>query len=117
MIIKCTKRSSRHSPATVGCRKAPAPQDLPGYIHIDSVHKRDQAGMNGIDQVNAVDIGAQCAQAASVERIGEAYMLPLIALLKGFPFVGGRRRYERNPGVGFRNRRERLSVTLVRALN
>jgi len=54
---------------------------------------------------------------ASVVRISEAYLLPVIPLLEGFPFVGGRRRYERNPGVGFRNRRERLSVTLVRALN
>ncbi len=80
-------RGTRPSPVIIGIRKAPAPQGLPGYIRIDTVHQGDQDGMKGIYHVNAVDIVTQWELVASVERISEAYMLPVIALLlEGFPF-------------------------------
>ncbi len=81
-------RGTRPSPVAIGIRKAPAPQGLPGYIRIDTVHQGDQDGLKGIYHVNAVDIVTQWQLVASVERIGEAYLLPVIALLlEGFPFV------------------------------
>jgi len=81
-------RGTRPSPVIIGIRKAPAPQGLPGYIRIDTVHQGDQDGMKGIYPVNAVDIITQWELVASVERISEAYMLPVIALLlEGFPFA------------------------------
>ncbi len=81
-------RGTRPSPLVIGKRKAPAPQGLPGYIRIDTVHQGDQDGMKGIYHVNAVDIVTQWELVASVERISEAYMLPVIALLlEGFPFT------------------------------
>jgi transposase InsO family protein len=78
---------TRSSPVAIAIRKAPAPQGLPGYIRIDTVHQGDQDGLKGVYHINAVDIVTQWELAASVERISEAYLLPVIALLlDGFPF-------------------------------
>lgn len=78
---------TRPSPVAIGIRKMPAPQGLPGYIRIDTVHQGDQDGMKGVYPINAVDIVTQWELVASVERISEAYLLPVIALLlDGFPF-------------------------------
>src|SRR5438876_784085 len=61
---------------------------LTGYIRIDSVHQGDQDGMKGVYHINAVDIVTQWQLVAAVERISEAYLLPVIGLLlDGFPFV------------------------------
>src|SRR5450759_1104520 len=81
-------RGTRPSPVTIGIRKAPAPQGLPGYIRIDTVHQGDQDGMKGVYHINAVDIVTQWELVAAVEHISEAYLLPVIALLlNGFPFT------------------------------
>ena len=72
----------------IGIRKAPAPQGLPGYIRIDTVHQGDQDGMKGVYHINAVDIVTQWQLVAAVEGISEAYLLPVIGLLlEGFPFA------------------------------
>ena len=79
---------TRSSAAPIGIRKAPAPHGLPGYIRIDTVHQGDQDGIKGVYHINAVDIVTQWELVASVERISEAYLLPVIALLlQGFPFL------------------------------
>ena len=93
-------RGTRPSPVAIGIRKAPAPQGLPGYIRIDTVHQGDQDGMKGVYHINAVDMAlalghlvgqplvTQWELVASVEHISEAYLLPVIALLlEGFPFA------------------------------
>jgi transposase InsO family protein len=80
-------RGTRPSPVAIGVRKAPAPQGLPGYIRIDTVHQGDQDGIKGVYHINAVDIVTQWELVACVEHISEAYLLPVIALLlEGFPF-------------------------------
>jgi hypothetical protein len=79
---------TRPSPIKIGIRKAPAPQGLPGYIRIDTVHQGDQDGLKGVYHINAVDIVTQWEVVAAVERISEAYLLPVIALmLDSFPFT------------------------------
>lgn len=79
---------TRPTPVKIGIRKAPAPQGLPGYIRIDTVHQGDQDGLKGVYHVNAVDIVTQWEVVASVERISEAFLLPVIALmLDSFPFT------------------------------
>jgi len=79
---------TRPAPVAIGIRKAPAPQGLPGYIRIDTVHQGDRDGMKGVYHINAVDIVTQWELVASVEHISEAYLLPVIRLLlAGFPFV------------------------------
>jgi hypothetical protein len=80
-------RGTRPSPVAIGVRKAPAPQGLPGYIRIDTVHQGDQDGFKGVYHINAVDIVTQWELVACVEHISEAYLLPVIELLlDGFPF-------------------------------
>jgi len=81
-------KGTRPAPVAIGVRKAPAPQGLPGYIRIDTVHQGDQDGVKGVYHINAVDIVTQWELVASVEQISEAYLLPVIALLlDGFPFA------------------------------
>jgi hypothetical protein len=81
-------QKTRPSPIAIGVRKAPAPQGLPGYIRIDTVHQGDLDGAKGVYHINAVDIVTQWQLCASVERISEAFLLPVIALLlDGFPFT------------------------------
>ena len=89
-------RGTRPSPVAIGKRQAPAPQGLPGYIRIDTVHQGlpptrsggDQDGLKGVYHINAVDIVTQWELVASGEQISEAYLLPVIALLlDGFPFA------------------------------
>jgi len=80
-------RLTRPSPVAIGVRKAPAPKGLPGFIRIDTVHQGDQDGVKGVYHINAVDILTQWQLVACVERISEACLLPVIAvLLEGFPF-------------------------------
>jgi hypothetical protein len=72
----------------IGIRKAPAPEGLPGYIRIDTVHQGDFDGVKGVYHINAVDIVTQWQIVVCVERISEAYLLPVIKLmLESFPFV------------------------------
>lgn len=79
---------TRPSPVKIGIRKAPAPQGIPGYIRIDTVHQGDHDGIKGVYHINAVDIVTQWEVVAAVERISEAYLLPVIALmLDSFPFT------------------------------
>jgi hypothetical protein len=81
-------QKTKPSPIIIGVRKAPAPQGLPGYIRIDTVHQGDLDGAKGVYHINAVDIVTQWQLVAAVERISEAFLLPVIALmLDGFPFV------------------------------
>jgi hypothetical protein len=45
--------------ATIGVRKAPAPEGRPGFIRIDSVHQGDWDGIKGVYHINAVDCVCQ----------------------------------------------------------
>jgi transposase InsO family protein len=73
--------------ATIGVRKAPAPEGRPGFIRIDSVHQGDRDGIKGVYHINAVDCVTQWEVVASVQRLSEAYLLPVIEqMLAQFPF-------------------------------
>jgi len=65
--------ATRPSPVAIGIRKAPAPQGLPGYIRIDTVHQGDLDGIKGVYHINAVDIVTQWELVAAVEQISEAF--------------------------------------------
>jgi transposase InsO family protein len=72
----------------IGKRRAPRPNNTPGYIRIDSVHQGDQDGAKGVYHINAVDCVTQMEFVATCEKISEAFLLPVIRqLLDGFPFV------------------------------
>ena len=85
-----TKRYTRTKPATVkiGERARPDPGGRPGYIRVDTVHQGDSNGEKGVYHINAVDEVTQWEILASVERISEYYLEPVLeSMLAGFPFV------------------------------
>jgi transposase InsO family protein len=74
--------------ATIGVRKAPAPEGRPGFIRIDSVHQGDWDGTKGLYHINAVDCVTQWEVVATVQTISEAHLLPVIEqMLAQFPFA------------------------------
>ncbi len=85
-----TKRYTRTKPAVVkiGERARPAPGGSPGYIRIDTVHQGDDQEEKGVYHINAVDEVTQWEIVASVEKIAESYLVPVLeSMLAGFPFV------------------------------
>jgi transposase InsO family protein len=73
--------------ATIGVRRAPAPQGRPGFVRIDSVHQGDWDGTKGLYHINAVDCVTQWEVVASVRTISEVHLLPVIEqMLAQFPF-------------------------------
>ena len=72
----------------IGERAKPDPKGQPGYIRIDTVHQGDLNGEKGVYHINAVDEITQWEIVASVERISEAYLVPVLeSMLAGFPFI------------------------------
>jgi len=71
----------------IGERRAPAPNNRPGYLRLDSVHQGDQDGIKGLYHINAVDCVTQYEAVVTCERISEAFLIPVLeALLESFPF-------------------------------
>lgn len=80
-----TKTRSVH--IAIGERRAPAPENQPGFLRVDSVHQGDQDGLKGLYHINAVDCVTQYQAVASCEQISEAFLIPVLeALLQSFPF-------------------------------
>jgi hypothetical protein len=72
----------------IGERRAPTPNNRPGYLRVDTVHQGDQDGVKGLYHINAVDCVTQYEVVATCERISEAYLIPVLeALLQSFPFA------------------------------
>lgn len=85
-----TRRYTKTRPAVVkiGERARPAPGGSPGYIRIDTVHQGDLNGEKGVYHINAVDEVTQWEIVASVEKIAESSLVPVLeSMLAGFPFV------------------------------
>ena len=73
--------------STIGERKKPEPSGQPGYIRIDTVHQGDLDGVKGVYHINAVDEVTQFEIIASVEKISEAYLIPVLEqMIDQFPF-------------------------------
>ena len=83
MYFKKTKRSD----VDIGIRRKPRPNGCPGYVRVDTVHQGDLNGNKGVYHINIVDEITQYELIATVERITERYLKPVIKeLLKSFPF-------------------------------
>jgi hypothetical protein len=81
-----TKTQSRK--VNIGERRKPEPNGQPGYIRIDSVHQGDLDKQKGVYHINAVDEVTQFEMVGSVEKISEAYLIPILTQMLGsFPFV------------------------------
>ena len=71
----------------IGERARPEPQGHPGYIRVDTVHQGDDEGQKGVYHINAVDEVTQWEIVASVSRIAEYDLDPLLeSMLNQFPF-------------------------------
>jgi transposase InsO family protein len=84
------KRYTKTKPAVVKIaeRAKPDPGGKPGYIRVDTVHQGDRNGEKGVYHINAVDEVTQWEILASVERISEYHLEPVLeSMLASFPFV------------------------------
>jgi len=84
------RRFTRTKPAVpkFGERAKPDPKGLPGYIRIDTIHQGDFKDQKGVYHINAVDEVTQWEIVASVQRISEAYLVPVLEnMLVQFPFI------------------------------
>jgi len=85
-----TKRYTKTKPTVVNIaeRTRPDPGGKPGYIRVDTVHQGDLNGGKGVYHINAVDEVTQWEIVASVEKVSEYYLEPVLeSMLAGFPFV------------------------------
>ena len=90
IYLRQRRQFTKTRPVTclIGERRKPNPQGQPGFVRIDSVHQGDQDGMKGVYHINAVDEITQFEIVASVEKISERYLIPVLEqMLDAFPFV------------------------------
>ena len=84
MMIKKTKAVQ----VKIGIRRKPQPNGQPGFVRIDTVHQGDFNGQKGVYHINIVDEVTQFEIVATVEKISEKYLRPVIEeMLRLFPFV------------------------------
>jgi transposase InsO family protein len=84
------KRYTKTKPSVmkIAERVRPDPGGRPGYIRVDTVHQGDKNGEKGVYHINTVDEVIQWEIIASVERISENHLVPVLEnMLAGFPFV------------------------------
>lgn len=86
--IRGTFDKTRPAAHAIGERRKPVPDSRPGFLRVDSVHQGDLDGMKGVYLVNAVDEVTQSQCVCAVERISEAFLLPVLeVMVTAFPFV------------------------------
>lgn len=84
--VRTKTRQPPHG-AAIALRRAPAPDNRPGFIRIDSVHQGNLHGRRGLYHINAVDCVTQWQVVASVPMISTEHMLPVLEqMLAQFPF-------------------------------
>ena len=85
-----TKRYTKTKPAVVNIAERARPDSggMPGHIRIDTVHQGDSQREKGVYHINAVDEVTQWEIVASVDKISEHHLAPILQnMLAGFPFV------------------------------
>lgn len=71
----------------IGTRHKPEPNNKPGYLRVDTVHQGDFIDKKGVYHINIVDEITQYEMIATIEKITEKYLQPIIIeLLNLFPF-------------------------------
>lgn len=81
-------RKTNAAQVNIGLRRKPEPQGKPGYLRVDTVHQGDFNGQKGVYHINLVDEITQFELVATVEKISEKYLRPVVLeILELFPFV------------------------------
>ena len=79
---------TRPAKVSIGERRKPAPNGVPGYLRLDTVHQGDGPNGKGLYHINAVDEVTQWEIVAATPFISESYLLPVLEdLLRQFPFA------------------------------
>lgn len=88
-----TFKNTQATQRNIGERAKPDPDGRPGYIRIDTVHQGDLTSESGgkdekgVYHINSIDETTQWEIVASVEKISEAYLEPILKLIiKQYPF-------------------------------
>ncbi len=72
---------------TIGERRKPQPDGLPGYLRVDTVHQGDLDGLKGVYHINAIDEVTQWQVVGAVAAINQSHLEPVLqAILAQFPF-------------------------------
>ena len=80
--------ATRPTPVSIGERRKPEPEGLPGFVRVDTVHQGDLEGVKGVYHINAVDEVTQWQVVGAAAHISEAWLLPVLeAILAQFPFA------------------------------
>ena len=83
-----TFSKTRAASSAIGIRRRPEPQGLPGQVRVDSVHQGDKDKEKGVYHINLVDEVLQWEIVLCVEKISEAYLLPMLEeALLSFPVI------------------------------
>lgn len=94
--LRITKRYEKTKPhvVNIGMRKKPEPNGKPGYFRIDTVHQGDCTDGSkgkyekGVYHIHFVDEVTQFDYVGAVEKISEAYLVPmLMKIMEACPFV------------------------------
>ena len=79
---------TKKSQTDIGIRHKPRPDGKPGYVRVDTVHQGDLCGNKGVYHINIVDEVTQFELIATVERISEHFLKPIVEILLAlFPFT------------------------------
>lgn len=71
----------------IGERRKPESYGKPGYLRVDTVHQGDLGRKKGVYHINTVDEITQWEIVGAVEKISEAYLVPLLEeILNQYPF-------------------------------
>jgi len=90
LYCNINKRYTKTKPSVVKIaeRARPDTGGRPGYIRVDTVHQGDLNEKKGVYHINAVNEVTQWEIVASVERISENHLEPILeSMLESFPFV------------------------------
>ena len=78
---------TKSTPVSIGERRKPRPEGKPGFVRIDTVHQGDLDKIKGLYHINLVDEVTQWEMVASVERISEYFLVPVLEeILRSCPF-------------------------------
>lgn len=86
---RLTKKYEKTKPriVSIGERRKPTPNGVPGFLRVDTVHQGDMEKQKGVYHINILDEVTQWEYVGAVSKISENFLVPLLLkLIKKFPF-------------------------------
>lgn len=69
---------TKPTPNSIGTRKKPEPNGIPGFLRVDTVHQGDLGKVKGVYHINLVDEVTQAEVVVSVAVISENHLIPAL---------------------------------------